>query len=45
MTKENFPKNTPHIESILEKSPGILANEGSCVAGLDGEWLVRACIT
>ena len=41
MTKETFPKNTPHIESILEKSPEVLANGGSCVAGPDGEWLIE----
>lgn len=41
MTKESFPKNTPHIESILEKSPDILANGGSCIAGPDGEWIIE----
>lgn len=41
MTKENFPKDSPHIESILENSPDILANGGSCVAGPDGEWIVE----
>ncbi|MFK7783018.1 carbon-nitrogen hydrolase family protein [Psychroserpens sp.] len=41
MTKDDFPEDTPHINRILEKSPDILANGGSCVAGPDGEWLVE----
>ena len=41
MTKKNFPKETPHLNRILEKSPDILANGGSCVAGPDGEWLIE----
>ena len=40
MKKSDFPKTTPHIDLILEKSPEILANGGSCIAGPDGEWLV-----
>lgn len=41
MSKKDFPKNTPHIESILEKEPETLVNVGSCVAGSDGEWIVE----
>ncbi|MFI8604943.1 carbon-nitrogen hydrolase family protein [Cellulophaga sp. HaHa_2_95] len=41
MKKTDFPKATPHIEAILEKSPEVLANGGSCIAGPDGEWLVE----
>ena len=41
MQKENFPKNTPHVGHILEASPDILANGGSCIAGPDGEWIVE----
>jgi len=41
MTRENFPKDTPHLERILEKSPAILANGGSCIAGPNGEWLLE----
>jgi nitrilase len=41
MTKENFPKDIPHIDSILKNSPNVLANGGSCVAGPDGEWIVE----
>lgn len=41
MTAENFPKDTPHLDQILEKAPKILANGGSCIAGPDGEWIVE----
>ncbi|MDG5490279.1 carbon-nitrogen hydrolase family protein [Psychroserpens sp. SPM9] len=40
MTAEDFPKDTPHLDLILEKAPEILANGGSCIAGPDGEWIV-----
>jgi nitrilase len=40
MRKEDFPKNTPHIEEILSNSPEVLANGGSCIAGPNGEWIV-----
>ncbi|MET2986364.1 carbon-nitrogen hydrolase family protein [Aureibaculum conchae] len=41
MTKNNFPKNTPHLDKILKKAPETLANGGSCIAGPDGEWLLE----
>lgn len=41
MKKEDFPNTTPHLEQILAKAPDILANGGSCIAGPDGEWLVK----
>lgn len=44
MAKSDFPENTPHLEKILEKSPEILANGGSCIAGPDGEWLIEPVI-
>jgi len=44
MMKENFPKNTPHIEKILENCPEILADGGSCIAGPDGEWIVEPVV-
>lgn len=40
MSKNDFPKNTPHINEILDKAPDVLANGGSCIAGPDGEWIV-----
>lgn len=44
MTREDFPKDTPHLEKILEKAPKVLANGGSCIAGPDGEWVVSPII-
>jgi nitrilase len=44
MTRNDFPKNTPHVAKILEKAPGILANGGSCIAGPDGEWIVEPVV-
>lgn len=41
MSKTDFPKDTPHIEKILQNAPDILANGGSCIAGPNGEWLVE----
>jgi len=40
MRIEDFPKDTPHLETILNKAPKIMANGGSCIAGPDGEWIV-----
>ncbi|MFC4221023.1 carbon-nitrogen hydrolase family protein [Flagellimonas marina] len=41
MHTSDFPKDTPHLEKILEKAPEVLADGGSCIAGPDGEWLVE----
>lgn len=41
MSKNDFPKDTPHLDKILEKAPDVLANGGSCIAGPDGEWIVE----
>lgn len=41
MKQEDFPKNTPYLNEILEKAPKVLANGGSCIAGPDGEWIVE----
>jgi len=41
MTSEDFPKDTPNLDRILEKAPKVLANGGSCIAGPDGEWVVE----
>ncbi len=41
MSKDDFPKATPHISKILENAPKILANGGSCIAGPDGEWVLE----
>ncbi len=44
MSSEDFPKDTPHLDKILNKAPKILANGGSCIAGPDGEWIVPPVI-
>lgn len=41
MSKDDFPKDTPHLDRILENAPKVLANGGSCVAGPDGEWIIE----
>jgi len=41
MKKIDFPKETPHLNKILEKAPEVLANGGSCIAGPDGEWIIE----
>lgn len=44
MCASDFPKNTPHLCTILENSPDMLANGGSCVAGPDGKWIVEPVV-
>lgn len=44
MTKNDFPDNTPHLDKILENAPDVLANGGSCIAGPDGEWIIKPII-
>ncbi len=44
MRVEDFPKDTPHIHEILKKSPQVMANGGSCIAGPNGEWIVEPVI-
>ena len=44
MSRDDFPRNTPHLEQILEKAPKILANGGSCIAGPDGEWIIEPVV-
>lgn len=44
MTRGDFPKDTPHLDKILEKAPDVLANGGSCVAGPDGEWVLEPVV-
>lgn len=44
MNTEDFPKDTPYYEKIMENTPNILANGGSCIAGPDGEWIVEPII-
>lgn len=41
MRKEDFPSSTPHLDAILKEVPEELANGGSCIAGPDGEWILK----
>ncbi|WP_340199795.1 carbon-nitrogen hydrolase family protein [Ascidiimonas sp. W6] len=36
----DFPEATPHLDLLKKRSPEILANGGSCIAGPDGEWII-----
>ncbi len=40
MRASDFPKETPHLDLILNNAPDVLANGGSCIAGPDGQWVV-----
>jgi len=41
MRASDFPRETPHLSSILAKGEGTRANGGSCIAGPDGKWIVE----
>lgn len=41
MRKEDFPTSTPHFDVIQKEVPEELANGGSCIAGPDGEWILK----
>ena len=41
MRASDFPKDTPHLSNILENSPDVFANGGSCIAGPDGKWIIE----
>jgi nitrilase len=41
MRKKDFPKDTIHLDKILDNSPDILANGGTCLAAPDGEWIIE----
>jgi nitrilase len=44
MRIEDFPADTPHLKEILQNTPAVLANGGSCIAGPDGEWIIAPVI-
>lgn len=44
MTKNDFPKDTPYFEELLDAAPDNLANGGSCVANPDGSWLIEPIV-
>lgn len=41
MRTKDFPRDTPHLKTILENSPEVLADGGSCIAGPDGKWILE----
>lgn len=41
MRSTDFPADTPHLKTILENSPEVLADGGSCIAGPDGKWILE----
>ena len=41
MTKNDIPKDTPHLEKIVANAKDTLADGGSCIAGPDGEWIIE----
>ncbi|RDY59445.1 carbon-nitrogen hydrolase family protein [Flagellimonas nanhaiensis] len=44
MKTSDFPKETPHLDKILEKAPAVLADGGSAIAGPDGEWIIEPVV-
>ena len=41
MRREWVPSAIPQAELIIENSPEVMADGGTCIAGPDGEWLVE----
>ncbi|MCK5100697.1 MAG: carbon-nitrogen hydrolase family protein [Desulfobacteraceae bacterium] len=41
MQKSDIPKDTPHYDKLYSVFPEITANGGSCIAGPDGEWIIK----
>jgi nitrilase len=44
MNKKDLPNNLPHLDILINKTPEILANGGSCIAGPDGEWILEPVV-
>jgi nitrilase len=41
MRKSDLPDHLLGVERVVENSPDLLANGGSCIAGPDGQWIVE----
>jgi nitrilase len=41
MRREDFPRETIHLDEILENAPAVLSTGGTCLAAPDGEWLIE----
>ena len=44
MRKQDFPDDTPHFDMIIKNAPDYLTDGGSCIAGPDGEWIIKPVI-
>lgn len=44
MRRSDFPPNTPHLGTILKDAPDVLADGGSCIAGPNGEWVMKPVV-
>lgn len=44
MRASDFPKDTPHLSSIIANGEKVFADGGSCIAGPDGQWIVEPLI-
>jgi nitrilase len=44
MRKDDISKEIPQAELIIKSSEDTLANGGSCIAGPDGEWVIKPVV-
>ena len=44
MRPQDFPKDTPHLDSILKNPREFYANGASCLAAPDGSWVIEPLI-
>jgi nitrilase len=44
MRQTDFPESTPFLDQILSKSPGLLSDGGSCIAGPNGQWIIAPAV-
>ncbi|MBI9073285.1 MAG: carbon-nitrogen hydrolase family protein [Melioribacteraceae bacterium] len=44
LRKEDIPDDIPFADSIKEKCSDLIFNGGSCIAGPDGEWIIKPTI-
>ena len=44
MTKNDFPKDIPHYDFIMENAPEVMADGGSCIADPSGNWVIEPIV-
>ena len=44
LSTQDIPKDIPHYDMIIKNAPTTMANGGSCIAGPDGEWVVKPVV-